>query len=54
MEEEADLMGNEKIVAALSAVRQTSRERVCYWQLTGPNPLYHRDDLVDRPRVMSV
>ena len=23
-------------------------------QPTGPNPLYHRDDLVDRPRAMGV
>ena len=25
------------------------RERVLYCQPTGPNPLYHRDDLVERP-----
>ena len=25
---------------------QVSRERVLYWQPAGPNPLYHRDDLV--------
>jgi hypothetical protein len=29
------------------------RERVLYWQPT-PNPLYHRHDLVDRPRVTGV
>ena len=28
------------------------RERVLCWQPTGPNPLYHRDDLVDRPRAI--
>ena len=27
---------------------------VLYWQPTGPNPLYHRDDQVDRPRAMGV
>ena len=26
------------------------RERVLYWQPTGPNLLSHRDDWVDRPR----
>ena len=30
------------------------RERVLYRQPTGPNPLYHRDDEVDRPRAMGV
>ena len=29
------------------------RERILDWQPTGPNPLYHRDDLVDRPRAMG-
>ena len=29
-------------------------ERVLYGQPTGPSPLYHRDDLVDRPRAMGV
>jgi len=29
-------------------------ERVLYWQPTGPNPLFHRDDEVDRPRAMGV
>ena len=27
---------------------------VVYWQPTGPNLLYHRDDLVVRPRAMGV
>jgi len=31
-----------------------ARERLLYRQPTGPNPLYHRDDLVDRPRAMGV
>ena len=30
------------------------RERVLYCQPTGPNPLYHRDDEVVRPRAMGV
>ena len=30
------------------------RERTLYWQPSGPNPLYHRDDQVDRPRAMGV
>ena len=30
------------------------RERVLYRKPTGPNPLYHRDDQVDRPRAMGV
>ena len=30
------------------------RETALYWQPTGPNPLYHRDDQVDRPRAMGV
>jgi len=30
------------------------KERVLYFQPTGPNPLYHRDDQVDRPRAMAV
>jgi len=30
------------------------RERVLYRQPTGPNPLYHRDNKVDRPRAMGV
>ena len=29
------------------------RERVLYGQPAGPNPLYHRDDSVDRPRAME-
>ena len=29
-------------------------ERVIHWQPAGPNPLYHRNDLVDRPRAMGV
>ena len=33
---------------------ENERERVLYQQPTGPNPLYHRDDLVDRPRDMGV
>ena len=28
-------------------------ERVFYFQPAGPSPLYHRDDLVDRPRAME-
>ena len=31
-----------------------SRERVLHWQPTGPNPLDHQDDVVDRPRAMGV
>ena len=27
---------------------------VLYSQPTGPNPLHHREDLVDRPRAMRV
>ena len=30
------------------------RERVLYSQPTGPNPLHHQDDSVDRPRAMGV
>jgi len=29
-------------------------ERVMYRQPTGPNPLYRRGDLVDRPRAMGL
>ena len=32
--------------------RKRERGRVLYCQPTGPNPLDHRDDLVDRPRAM--
>ena len=32
----------------------THREIVLYRQPTGPNPLHHRHDLVDRPRAMEV
>ena len=32
------------------ALDDAPRERVLGWQPTGPNPLYHRDDWVDRPR----
>jgi len=28
----------------LVLLRSSFRERVLYWQPTGPNPLYHRDD----------
>ena len=31
-------------------VQGTERVCVLYWQLTGPDPLYRRDDLADRPR----
>ena len=34
--------------------RPCHRERVLYYQPTGLNPLYHRDDWVDRPRAMGV
>ena len=49
-----------------SAFRDESREsqtgvawatggaRVLYWQPICSNPLYHRGDLVDRPRAMRV
>ena len=30
------------------------RERILYSQPTGPNSLYHRDDLVDWPRARGV
>jgi hypothetical protein len=30
------------------------RERLLYRQPTGPNPLYHRDDLVERPRAIQI
>ena len=30
------------------------RERVLYGQPAGPDPLYHRDDEVDRPRAIGV
>ena len=30
------------------------RERVLWWQPTGPNPLYHRDDKVNRLRGLGV
>ena len=30
------------------------REKGLYFQPDGPNSLYHRDDLVDRPRAMGV
>ena len=30
------------------------RERVFNYQPAGPDPLYHPDDLVDRPRAMRV
>jgi len=33
---------------------EPSRDRVLHWQPTGPNLLYHRDDLMDRPRAMGV
>jgi hypothetical protein len=29
-------------------------ERVLHGQPAGPNPLFHRDDLVDQPRAMGV
>jgi len=31
-----------------------ARERLIYWRPTGPKPICHRDDLVDRPRAMGV
>ena len=34
-------------------ISSACRERVVYCQPTGPNPFYHRDDLVDRPRAMG-
>ena len=33
---------------------QEAREEDIDCQLTGPDPPYHRDDLVDRPRAMGV
>ena len=39
---------------SLSAIFLCSAERESsYVQPTGPNPLYHRDDEVDRPRAME-
>ena len=35
-------------------MRRRQKERVLGWQTTGPNQLYLRDDLVDRPRTMGV
>jgi len=35
-------------------VPTTFRESVLYSQPTGPDPLYHRDDKVARPRAMRV
>ena len=34
-------------------VMQQVRERLLYSQPTGPNPLYHLDVVVDRPRAMQ-
>ena len=35
-------------------ILRSCRERVLYWQPTGPNPLYHCDGQLDRPRAMGV
>ena len=32
----------------------SGRERVLHRLPAGPNPLYHRDEKVDRPRAMEV
>ena len=36
------------------ASKTVSRERLRYRQPTGPYPLHHRDDQVDRPSAMGV
>jgi len=41
-------------VVSCSADRLFQRAGVFHWQPTGLNPLYHRDDSVDRPRAMGV
>ena len=33
---------------------QVESQRVLYGQRTGPNPLYHRVDYVNRPRAMAL
>ena len=37
----------------LHGVVSPERERVLYCQPTGPDPLCHRDDAVDRPHAMG-
>ena len=44
----------ERVSAWLRPGLNPQRERVLYWEPTGPNPLYHQGDLGDRPRAMGI